>query len=342
MGARVYLRHGAALDSAPVAQSVVDSNGAWSFPHVASGTWNIEARSLADSLVQVGHATCCAESEATITLQQRLVRGQNLTGTILDSTGAPMQAGTLVTVLGLGRSTTLDANGLFTITNLPVGDYWLAVQPTGAEVGYVFASTNASNVLTVRAGLLLDNFSDGVSQTYYGRWLGNGGYWYIVLDPSGASSVIPSQAQQNMQSLAQVDSATGIPTLHVQFQFTQTAWALVGFEVGVGSAGANWCDLRQISFRAKGSGSFQLELQTSQELALGDSLGHFEYAFTLGNTWQELVVPVDSFKLDPHSIVAHHGGSWASACAQVEFINFISHTNSDLWLSDLRVNGINF
>ncbi len=88
-------------------------------------------------------ATARASDLARTDSLPHLFLTQNVTGTVVDSAGAPLANATVIAA-EVGRSTTTNANGEFTLRGLPAGEYHLNVQLIGYAPGHVVVRVAAT------------------------------------------------------------------------------------------------------------------------------------------------------------------------------------------------------
>ncbi|MGE5243271.1 MAG: Ig-like domain-containing protein [Betaproteobacteria bacterium] len=188
--------------SAAGRQAAVDTNGEFTFEHLALGSYQVVARSLADSN-DGGDATVKLDAPNQVAEAAIHLRGVgSVAATVVSSSGTGTVAGAKVTLQALGASgttrpgplaTTLtaftDAQGIATFPSVPVGDF--SVRAEAAALAGIGNGTIAAAGASVAVQVQL-----GASGTVAGRVLLSDG----VTAAAGAFVTLRFQSQSTLQT----------------------------------------------------------------------------------------------------------------------------------------------
>jgi len=190
-----------------------------------------------------------------------------------------------------------------------------------------------------QGGILLDDFEGTANRSTLGMQIGSG--WWYALDDSaqgGTSAVLPAGTLHDMSLAFGTDSAWSGRGLSVAFAMDTTRpvhYAQLGLEL---SPKGLWTDLStmdSLSFMARGSGSFQIWMETSTGYDLvRDFGGDYAALVTLPATWSRIVVRASDFR-------PHDGQTLATTLAlrQVRRMLLISDKPLSLRMDELRLHG---
>jgi len=251
------------------------------------------------------------------------------TGSIEGIAPAP---GSWIGVRGLGHGARADASGRFRMDSLPAGVVEL-VASDASHAWSVVGSGTESDCGILRTDsvqqVLLDDFEDGDPRHWWAP-LAGGGWWYAVASDSVAAS--PTGLLAEAWKGIQRDSATGARLFHARFEFDSTEtnpWAEIGVQLAPStSTSANLSALESVSFRIRGSGSVAIRFDS--RLA-GRLVAHLD----LPDTWREIRVPLDSFRLEKADSTTTRRQFLAAATGMAwEFL-----ASGEILLDDIRLRG---
>lgn len=123
--------------SNPVGQLLVtatDQDGAFVFPAVPLGNYNILARRSQTQVAIFRNVSVSADLSTPVDLVLRLTATGDISGTIAVPTGF-VKTGVIAFVTGTSYAAYSDANGVFTITGIPIGTYSVVFMATGLQQG---------------------------------------------------------------------------------------------------------------------------------------------------------------------------------------------------------------
>lgn len=143
--------------------------------------------------------------------------------------------------------------------------------------------------------------------------------------------------------------------LHVQARLRGSGYPYIGFGAGVrGGWDSLFVDLSKVAaiqFRAKGRGDWILQV-ASDSIQNGypatDNWGHMVAAFTLGQEWQDIVIPTATLAPKAWSKQAADGLTWEAVRDRIIAVEFMSgqsygqapDDSLEIWLDDIRLIGV--
>lgn len=167
--------------------------------------------------------------------------------------------------------------------------------------------------------------------------------------------IIQNHLETNIGKAITTDGYTG-NGFHIKVHLKGSSYPYIGF--GAGFTGwdnpsdyFDLCSITAVSFRAKGKGSWALQLITDtvdNHYANGEDWGNFQTEFTLTDQWEEVVIPANELVPKPWSQQETDGLTWKDGCKHtnaIEFQNAQSYgaeTDSELEfaIDDIRLIGI--
>jgi len=191
----------------PAGVAATDSSGSVTFSNLIAGSYAITALNPNDNTTGQGHVTLATSSSlgnATITLAS----GSQLTGTITDSSGAPISQANVALYLNSNPQTSFgvitSANGSFVFPNVPAGTYTLVVYASNYQA-YEAADLSIDGPTTTQAELTPSNTAiDGSLQDPSGNPITTASV--AVLDASGHVLGVSSV---NAQGAFSITTASG-------------------------------------------------------------------------------------------------------------------------------------
>lgn len=309
-----------------------DSAGRFAFQAASRQSFQIEARRdslwMHASLVTSGNAlTMDLPTGVGTTWKARLVPPTGRTAVRIDLYG--------------GRASSLVTGGTIALWRDPSNrSEWARVVLDDGSVRETALPPVTDSVLDLsQGGILLDDFEGTANRSTLGTQIGSG-WWYAMDDSAqgGTSNLLPVGTTHDVSLAFGTDSAWSGRSLSVAFAMDTTRpvhYAQLGLEL---SPKGLWMDLSRLdslSFMARGSGSFQIWMETSTRYdLLRDFGGDYAATVPLPATWSRIV-------LKPSDFQPHDGQTLATSQAlrQVRRILFISDRPMSLRMDELRLYG---
>ena len=203
------------------------------------------------------------------------------------------------------------------------------------------SSATNQTITALDSSVLLDDFTNGITQTNIGLICG-GGRWYDASDTSsgGTSTVTASP-------VGSPDAYSG-NSIKIDYTLGSTAgaWSLEGFFLG-SAPSYDLSALKAITFMAKGSGTIEVSIFSSSLDSIPYNTSHFACNVTLTSNWAAYTIPVDSLKLATGSPAALAGKTWSDAAPTSMAIRFMAFTDTartayteSLYLDDIKLTGV--
>jgi hypothetical protein len=257
-------------------------------------------------------------------------------------------AGDEICLESTSRCVGIQPSGDYALASLPEGTFRPVVRraASGSLVGLgTYAVTSSANpdrdTLYYRPdSLLLDDFEDG---DRFGsiRSLFGSGQWWLFGQRATSTPATPEDIPGRIE-----DGGPGGKSLRLTVAATDTVPVLLlGMDLGMGVEAADsqrvFVDLSQttaIRFRARGTGSLKVMIQSRRVLELGDQL-HLHAVVPLTGAWQDVSVTTSSLRPFAGSRAATAGLTFAKASERVGAIFFQFEAAGDYWLDDIRLVG---
>lgn len=321
--------------------------------------WNIEKDSL--SLALEGVAGKNGEFEvARKELEKRIVQvqGDSLAGMLyLASAQDQVEIKMAKTVNAVGRvsengkpvanaevrvfdtSVKTDEEGNFIVENVPQGALFAYVNANGKNSVFVIDAGDSPSAieLTEEPFILVENFDDWSSRrTLLGKMFGQG-WWFISTDSlAGGNSRALNNLWQEDITVSGENAFAG-SSFHEKFDIDEEfeyPYASAGFALGddyYEEDLPSFYDLRGmfgISFIAKGSGSVFVQLTCKN--SNGEQVYYDSKKVKLADEWAQITIAVSEFDSEDETFTLQH----------VNSINFVTTEDSEIYLDDIRIDGI--
>ena len=303
---------------------VADDDGNAAFDSSLSG-WKLIVANSGDSL------SVMRLVDFGDTLPASLTAGlpETLKGKLFKN-GSPLQG---ATVRVLDKISVTGADGSFEFAGLPSGTHFVFVPVTAGAESFQMQTSDSTNAAEISDTVytLVENFENWNQHTLLGKIWG-GGWWFESSDSAlgGGSSVSPDF--RDTAAVIISDGAYSGKSLYAKFDvdsaFTNGRFALVGFTLGGDfdeKTSAYLFDLSKltaVSFMAKGSGVVNLQMVRR------DSTGAKEYhnvPFNLSSEWSRYEIDAARF---------------GTAMTDVNALNFMADSSAEIYLDDIRLEGI--
>ena len=303
-----------------VDSSYADTSGSWKLSSSSKQKLLLEAW-FEDSLAYMCWVDLSEKKPESLILYPT----ETLEGTLMQNeqpfSGASLQ------VLNRGYQT--NASGDYFFDQMPRGIHLMLVNGTQT----VQLQTNYRDTIDLDVPfILIENFEDWGLQTILGKFFGGGWWYYSSNEGSGGLSFLEPAFESGPEVIATKEEAFSGRSLHVKMTVDSSLeekFALVGFSLGddfYKEQGKSFFDLSSLSavtFRAKGNGSLFLQWVMKKE---GSPEKAFSLAsFTLSENWTFYRIPS-----------THFDGPFQMLNA----LNFMAEEDADLWLDDIRFEGI--
>jgi len=248
-----------------------------------------------------------------------------------------------VTLLGLGRSASVDAQGGFSFADMAPGTYIVQVESDSLVLSQSLldAKENASPLLpTSFTGLLLENFDDGDSKTLLAPLLGSS-FWLAWSGVENGNVVAPAILNETDLSPLLTDSgAYSGKSLHWTVNISDTnTTATASVLLVLGNRGIaseaevvhNLASSDSMTFMAKGSGTVVVTLWADQKS--DGARVYLEQNVILDSVWTRYDLQWRSFHVagDTASI----GDTWANY--DLLKITWVFKQDGELWLDDILI-----
>jgi hypothetical protein len=271
------------------------------------------------------------------------------TGTVLDN--EQPAAGANLLVLGMDQKITIKENGLFTLQLPPGEQLFRIITPDQNEQSDVQFSTQQSGK-TIRTfdfpTTIFDDFEDIDGFNNLSVFLG-GGIWFAFTDKSGGgnSVVLPTSTPGLIAAIDTSSAAFQGGSLHCTFSIDTTfanPYALIGCDISSSkddNSSKSWFDFSKmtaLTFMAKGSGTVYLQL-TCKPVIAADVYTVYEIPVVLSAQWEKHTILASDIP-DALASTATQVLSWKVGNKAVSNINFIAKKTTDLWLDDIKIEGM--
>ncbi|HEX2959819.1 MAG TPA: hypothetical protein VHO70_23490 [Chitinispirillaceae bacterium] len=328
--------------------TVSGKDGTFTINHISQGYYLVELRAQ-DSL--------CAIKRFYISTIDTIV---NIGDIILDTSATYIgtvlndekpAAGADLLVLGMDQKITLNENGLFTLL-LPPGEQLFRIITPDQNIHNDVPFNTQQSGQTIRTfdvpTTIFDDFDDFDGCNNLSKILGGGG-WFAFTDNSdgGSSTIIPTSSPGLIAAIDTSSEAYQGGSLHCIFSIDMTftnPYALIGCDISSSKAAnssKSWFDFSKmtaITFMAKGSDTIYLQL-TCKPIIAPYVYTVYEIPVVLSTQWQKhTILPSDI----PNALQSTEtqAVSWKNGCTAVSNINFITNKQTDLWLDDIKIEGI--
>lgn len=253
--------------------------------------------------------------------------------------GAILQNGTALSnasIQILDKKVVTDNNGEFEFTGLPEGFHFAVVESDKGSLVYQLQATADSSVnsnlidLDTDPFILVDNFEQwNTRRTILGRTFGEG-WWFELTDEmlGGGSTILNGDNYENYF----VEEAEKGYVMHLNFDLdenTDGRYGVAGFALGddfekhENYAFFDLSESSAISFDAKGSG--ELFLQLTLRDSTGEKLYTKSAPIELSGEWQRYTITTKELDSD---------------LTAVNSINFVVENDAELYLDDIKIEGI--
>jgi hypothetical protein len=264
---------------------------------------------------------------------------------------APVSGADLL-VLGLDNTTTTQNDGSFSL-RLPPGEQLLRIIPKNGlgTSDILFSNRNTGDTIRSYPApvTILDDFENRDGRNALTSLLG-GGSWFSFTDAeNGGNSIILPTGEPGL--IAAIDSTSAAfkgGSLHCTFQIDRSfnaPFALIGVDFS-NSKDANssksWFDLAKmtaLTFMGKGSGTVYIQF-TCKPVGPSADFTIYEIPVFLSSEWTKCTIRASDIPLaitSPSSEMI----TWGAGNSAVSNINFLAKDNTDLWLDDITIEGMN-
>lgn len=285
--------------------------------------------------VEVNAGTLVARSwviEGGDSIQSTVGKPAILRGSLVVSS-QPMPA--LMRLYGTTFEAQVQQDGSFSFDSLPQGQYALVTSQGNELLMWGQGLLSDSMVVTMdslspcdRDSVLMDDFEDKEEANRFHAVTG-AGWWYTYSD--SLSSVEPSSFREGL--VLSEESWNGTQSYHASYNVDTTgsgAYALCGFDIGISrlmdsTATYDLSGVDSISFWAKGQGNIVLQMYGLRTLE-ADSMGKWDYSFTLSWEWTRFVVVPDE--------------NWSNVATYANTFTFLSQKDAEIWLDQIVFHGI--
>jgi len=244
--------------------------------------------------------------------------------------GSPLSG---VAVRVLDKISVTGADGSFEFAGLPSGTHFVFVSSASRTRAFQMQTTDTANVgdFSDTVYTLVENFENWNQHTLLGKIWG-GGWWFESTDSAFGGGSFVSPDFRDTAAVIISEGAYSGKSLYAKFNvdttFTNGRFALVGFTLGGDfdeKTSAYLFDLSKltaVSFVAKGSGIVNLQMVRR------DSTGAKEYhnvPFNLSSEWSRYEIDASRF---------------GAAMTAVNALNFMADSSAEIYLDDIRLEGI--
>lgn len=328
-----------------IESSVTDNNGFFKFEIPPDGDFNLQIDGDNEGLFiervrTEYHLYGDTVALDTVYLQQYAV----LSGKVRSPSGRPIN----VSIGGTTYKTDADSVGFFTIESIPAGSFivYSKVDIISAE------NLTAIDTVVLNAGqpvvrdsllaylreLLLEDFEDMDGQNLLCRFLANSGNfefgrWHLTNSLGRTDTIV------DFSFAIDENEAYKSKSLHLQFVDSvpaQTPFA--GITVSFGRGFYDLSNMERFAFSAKGSGSVRVFFH-SEIAQLSE--GGFIALLDLPQEWELISIYTDDIQPPDGSITQQRGLTWNDAKTAVSDISFFVSENTEIWLDELRIIGVN-
>ncbi|MDG5816420.1 hypothetical protein QA601_15090 [Chitinispirillales bacterium ANBcel5] len=244
---------------------------------------------------------------------------------------------------GTSYKSSICSEGTYLFENISPRSYSLVAKSDdgratiiGSQLLEAGARVEAREVPLSFSGFLLDDFEDGNTKSALGEF--TGGFWYSFMD-----TILGGNSQ--LQWSVEPDEDGYALKSEIALDTTPDAWAGIG--LGLSDCGFEFdlTALESISFRAKGTGTVRLSIESSTV----DSISHwphFGYTIDLQPQWVKYTITADSLGVLKNTEVWDSGITWKQAAQRITRIEFeasgyYSETPLiEFWIDDLRIEGV--
>jgi len=253
--------------------------------------------------------------------------------------------GTRVILDGTGISAVVNADGTFTLNDVPQGYFGILVQEQGRDAIFSSAvkvdSTRQSLEIPGTEGFLLENFDDGDSLPLIAA-LGAGGKWYVYDEGAGtriAMAVSDTQAWRGYSLGLQIDLAAN----------TADAYGSLACRLGRedGTGRVDLSDLDSLSFWLKGSGRIRIAFASDYihtQYASTQAYADLGYKLQVPTEWTRISIPVDSLLAPVDSEPWSDGVRWSDVADAIDLLVIGSWDDSgqtvEFSVDDIRFHGV--
>lgn len=265
--------------------------------------------------------------------------------------GTPASDANLL-VLGMDNRGVIQNDGSFSM-RLPRGEQLLRVmtkdQPGTRDV--LFSNGNSGDTIHSynTPVTILEDFENRDGLNALTTLLG-GGSWFAFTDSvnGGKSRILPTAEPGLIAAIDSTSIAYRGGSLHCQFQIDQSfnaSFALIGVDFSNSkdsNSSKSWFDLSNMTaftFMAKGSGTIYVQF-TCRPIGSSTNYTVYEIPVNLSSGWNKCTIRSsdipDALQTSSAQIISWHSGNSA-----VSNINFLAKSSTDLWLDDLKIEGMN-
>ncbi|MBF0430788.1 MAG: carboxypeptidase regulatory-like domain-containing protein [Fibrobacteria bacterium] len=349
VSARVYLRpqtyiaDGSNVDSEKSADT--DENGEYLIKGVPVGNWMIEASH--EDGVSWAHRFKLEEEDSIVQLD---------TGVLLPEisiSGVVTGPETDVYICGLGVKAKTDQNGHYTIDNVPPGNYLVKLVPVDSQYAPVeqmsVAGTVPDIVIEEEAYLLFDDFNDKDPSHRFVEFSSQGHWWIQGDNKTDGSILLPLGVEDDFSLALLPDTELGgyYTFVNMVIDTVKEQYAMVGLDIGQGVNGVDslhtWYDfsgMKSLQFRAKGEGEISVVFISHYIQSNYSGASEFEARRTLDADWNVFVISPAELQPPDGSKANKDGVKWGQASGAICTITFMGMQNVELYLDDVRLNGV--
>lgn len=248
-----------------------------------------------------------------------------------------LPTGSRVLLDGTGLSAEVQANGEYSISDVPQGYFGLLLQVQGQEPVFSSAVVVDSSMQVLKNvesnGFLLEDFDDGDALPLL-HALGAGAAWYVYRDGVG-TLFEPAEVESQITSALQSSDAWQGRSLNLKVHLDSEvvdAYGSLACKLGVqGGAGrADLSELDSISFWMKGSGQVRIAFASDYihtHYPVTQAYADLGFNMQVPAEWTRITIPVDSLLPPENSEPWTDGVTWTDVAKSIDL--FIMGTWDD-------------
>lgn len=331
--AKVALFHADEQSSAPIASTITDSKGAFTFDVPDSNLYSVVAtdnENRSARILQQG------KNEHSSNVPFSLAARPHLhVGLMTNAFGA--HANVQLGILGTDIHLPWNTDTLISVTPPGPGTYifTLSLNAEQREVAVTVNESSDTIWLNPNATPRFDlmNFEHSCNQSNLGLLLGES--WNFVISGSGNTQ----GPALNFMDLCTSDADHG-QVAHASLSTSDMdPWLVLGTVFGDETKGVNLSSMDSLVFWARGTCSFSVGFITHDMIKLAD----YEYAksplLNLTEGWSRYTIPANDFQYPQSSDAAKLGLTWENSATRVHFLQWDISGTCDFWLDDVQLVG---